>query len=102
MSTRVASIRAAVMSASAVALVLDLHTWEVSELEPEGFGAPRDRGWNGREDVYTEHGIELLVAELHARGEDTRAVALREAWLDVVSPAPRTPAELWYQKGPMQ
>lgn len=88
-----------VLTASAVARALDLHTWEVRELEPEGSGAPRDRRWNGCEDTYTEHGIELLVAALHERGEDARAVTLRALWMERVvgaeQPAP------WYRKGAM-
>ena len=85
-----------VFSLTALAHAVGLATWEVRELESAGFGAPRDRRWNGREDVYTEHGVELLVQELHARGDDARALALREAWTARV-----VAEEPWYQRGQM-
>lgn len=65
------------ISRTRMARLVGVPTWALIELEPEGFGAPRDRRWNGVDDVYTLPGAWRMSGVLEAAGVNVEA--LKEA-----------------------
>lgn len=86
------------LCASYVAEICGLPSWRLIEIEPEGFGCPRDRVRFGGADHYTVPGALRLVTILRAAGEAVAAERLQVA-LEQIHPEPTPCATNWWQQG---
>lgn len=89
---------ATTIAAAHVAEISGLPTWRLIELEPEGFGCPRDRVRFGGADHYTVPGAWRLVCILDQAGEAEAARRLRED-IEQLAPVPEAATNDWWQHG---
>lgn len=86
------------LAASYVAEIVGLPTWRLIEIEPAGFGCPRDRVRSGGSDHYTVPGAWRLVTVLQSAGEAAAAERLQAA-LEQLHPEPTPCATHWWNQG---
>lgn len=86
------------LAASYAAEICGLPSWRLIEIEPEGFGCPRDRVRFGGADHYTVPGAWRLVTVLQSAGEASAAARLQAA-LEQLHPEPTPCATHWWNQG---
>lgn len=84
--------------ANRVAEITGLPTWRLIEIEPAGFGCPRDRVRSGGADHYTVGGLWRLVTILRTAGEEIAADRL-QVELEQTAPEPTACRTNWWQQG---